>query len=546
MRGDPTSTAGDPVVPAEPYLVTCWNCLGEFDAMAAIWCSDDPKNPSKVCPFCFRCFCDASPVYKQDFWTHAPAVLVEELQTLARSKDRLGDILTRMKKITTPQLLEALVEQQGSGQRLGVILAARGLVSPDDIKAALASQGMNPLTDASGAPYAARPFWEQADPDAIIDYLLNLGAKKGASDVAIEPKEDQIAVRYRIDGFSFRLDPVPKSFQDALTARLFETFQLDPARSGQPQTARATRRLADDEYDVVAQTLPATHGVGASLKLVHRASFIKDFTALGLELDDRVRLVEELRSSFGLVLVTSPAFSGAITTAYSIMSFLVHAQRDVLSLESPIHWLMDGARQVAVEAGPEGVRMEPTLRAVMAVRPEVLMLSAVPDRGTASAAARLASSLLVLATETAQGAVPGLLAFFERGVPPQRVAGCLAAVTGQRLVRKICPICRVPAEPPAARTLAAHGISAEVAETLRFYRGRGCPACNSVGYRGRRGVFEVLTGTPEVRAAVQNGPSAPELEAVAAASGMKTVRERCLRLVADGITTFDEFARLRL
>ena len=95
---------------------TCWNCLGEFDALNAVWCSDDPKNPTKLCPFCFRCFCDASEKYKQEFWKHAPASAVDEIQTLSRSKDRLGDILIRMKKLTTPQLLEVLVEQKATGQ----------------------------------------------------------------------------------------------------------------------------------------------------------------------------------------------------------------------------------------------------------------------------------------------------------------------------------------------------------------------------------------------------------------------------------------------
>ena len=121
----------------ENYLVTCWNCLGEFDALNAVWCSDDPKNPTKLCPFCFRCFCDASEKYKQEFWRHAPPRLVEEVQTLSRSKDRLGDILIRMKKLTTPQLLEALVEQRATGKRLGEILTDRKLLRPEDIQAAL-------------------------------------------------------------------------------------------------------------------------------------------------------------------------------------------------------------------------------------------------------------------------------------------------------------------------------------------------------------------------------------------------------------------------
>jgi type II secretory ATPase GspE/PulE/Tfp pilus assembly ATPase PilB-like protein len=174
------------------------------------------------------------------------------------------------------------------------------------------------------------------------------------------------------------------------------------------------------------------------------------------------------------------------------------------------------------------------------------MLSAVPDHGTAVAATQIASSRLVVATETAQSAAQGLVAFQERGPSSQQLAGSLAAVTGQRLVRTICRSCRTDAEPPAAQTLSAHGISDSEAGTLSFYRGQGCPACNHVGYRGRRAIFEVLPGAPEVRGAVSNGLSASEVEAMATAVGMTPIRDRCLHLVREGVTTFDEFSRLRL
>ena len=137
---------------------------------------------------------------------------------------------------------------------------------------------------------------------------------------------------------------------------------------------------------------------------MNRATFIKDFATLGLELEDRVRLVEEIRSGLGLILVTSPAYNGAGTTAYSIMSFLAQGQRDVLSIEAPVQWTMDGVRQVEAETGPQGPKIEETLRAMVALRPDVLMLSAVPDYGTAVVAAQLASSLLVVGQATAASA----------------------------------------------------------------------------------------------------------------------------------------------
>jgi type IV pilus assembly protein PilB len=529
----------------EPYLVICWNCLGEFDAAAAVWCSDDPKNPTKLCPFCLRCFCDASGEYKQQFWRHAPAQLVDELQTLSRSKDRLGDILIRMRKLTTPQLLEALVEQRDTGRRLGEILLTRGLVTRDDVDAALRTQGVNRLND-TRADDAGAVYWQQSNPDSVLDYLLALGARKRASDVIVEPAPDHVAIRYRIDGFSFRVDPVPKSFESPLEKALFAMFGLDGTKRLRPQSGRTAARLGEDEYDLVAQTVPGPLGVGANVKLINRTTFLKDFSSLGLELEDRVRLVEEIRSGLGLILVTSPAFNGAMTTMYSVMSFLAQGQRDVLSIECPIQWTVEGVRQVEADRGPEGPRIEATLRAMVAVRPDALMVAAVPDHGTGMLVAQLASSLLVVAHTTAPTATRGLVALRDLGVPPQLLAGALGLVTGQRLVRQICRICRVPAEPPAAQTLAAHGIDADEARGLSFFRGKGCPTCNTIGYRGRRAIFETIPASPEVRSMIELGRTPKDIEQAALETGMISIRERCLTLVKEGVTTFDEFARLRL
>jgi type II secretory ATPase GspE/PulE/Tfp pilus assembly ATPase PilB-like protein len=528
------------------YIVTCWNCLGEFDAIAAVWCSDDPKNPTKLCPFCLRCFCQASERYKQEFWRTAPPRLHQEIQTLASTKDRLGDILIRMKKLTTPQLLEALAEQKkNAGSRLGDILIARKMAKAEDVQAALKTQGVNPLSDTQGVAYAASPVWENSDAQNIIQYVLGLAARKGASDVHIEPKEDAISVRYRIDGFYFRVDPIPKSFQGPLFAKVCEVFALDAAKPNKPQGARMTTRLADNDYDLVLQTLPTTHGTSLTIKLINRATFIKDFATLGLELDDRVRIMEELRGSFGLVLLTAPVFSGAGTTAYSVMSHFVQAQRDIASLESPVLWRMEGARQVEVETDGRGLQMEETLRSVIAVRPEIIMLSAVPDRGTAQLIGQLASNILVVAVTSAQSAAQAVAGLQAMGVAPQTLSGILSAVTCQRLVRQICRICRTPADPPAPQTLAHHGIGAEEASTLEFFRGKGCPSCNKVGYRGRRAIFEVMTGAAEVRSAVMNALPAADIESMAAGAGMVPLRQRALALVREGVTTFDEFAKLR-
>ena len=182
---------------------------------------------------------------------------------------------------------------------------------------------------------------------------------------------------------------------------------------------------------------------------------------------------------------------------------------------------------------------------MIAVRPDALLVSALPDYRAAALVVQLASSVLVVAQMTASSAARGLVALRDMGVQPQLLASSLGIAMGQRLVRMICRICRTPAEAPAPQTLAAHGISADEARKMSFFRGKGCPSCNTIGYRGRRAMFETLPASPEVRATLERG-SAAEIEQAAIECGMITVRERCLALVTSGVTTFDEFARLRL
>jgi type II secretory ATPase GspE/PulE/Tfp pilus assembly ATPase PilB-like protein len=181
-----------------------------------------------------------------------------------------------------------------------------------------------------------------------------------------------------------------------------------------------------------------------------------------------------------------------------------------------------------------------------AVRPDVLMLSAIPDYPTLLLAAQLASSRLVIARATAATAARGLVGLRDMGVPTQLLAGSLGLVLGQRLIRTLCRICRMEAEPPATKTLEAHGIDRDEAQTLVFFKGKGCPSCNTIGYRGRRAIFEAIPASPEVRSALERGRPADEVAAAAVESGMITIRERALGLVKAGVTSFDEFARLRL
>jgi type II secretory ATPase GspE/PulE/Tfp pilus assembly ATPase PilB-like protein len=526
----------------QTYPASCWSCLGDFDAVVAAWCSHDPRLPSKQCPACGACGCDAGEKHKQAFWRGAPAPLLDDLEVLSRGTDRLAEELVRTGRLATGDLLKALVVRRRSGESLASILQGEGLVPSHEIAEAQRSSGAKILLDTEGAEYSAKLVCEDGNPGALLSYLLSLAARRNASDVQLEPKQDAVAVRYRIDGFTFKIDPLPKQIEGPLFRALYEMFGMDPGAASSPQRSRTAAHLRDGEYDLVAQTLPTPRGVSASIKLINRATFIKDFASLGLGVEDRVRLVEELRRSFGLVLVTAPAFEGGNTTAYSIMDFLVRAQRHVVSLEDPVQWIVEGAWQV--EARHD--EMRDALRGAATARPDVIVMFGVPDAATALLAAQLASSLLVVAVLPAQSAVFGIQGFVDLGVPRHLLGGTLSVAMCQRLLRRICPICIESGEVPTPPVLLHHGIGPEDSQRLAVFRGRGCPTCNRLGYRGRRAVFELLTGTPEVAAAVASGFAPSEVETLARGTGLRSLRERTLDLVADGITSFEEFARLRL
>lgn len=529
---------------AEAYLTSCWSCFREFDALASVWCSHDPRLPSKTCPHCGKCFCAAGEKYRQEFWRRAPAPLLEELELLSRHTDRLGETLVRAGKLATPQLLHALLVQQRVGSSLDAVLIEEGMVAPDDVERARSESRTQPLSDTRGIRYSAQPVLESNDPLAVLQFLLELGARRGASDLRLEPRDNGLAVRYRIEDFTFRLDPIPRSFQDALLDEVFQVFGLDAGRAGYPQRGRCTQTLAGHEFDCVAQTLPTTRGTSVTVKLVDRASFVKDFATLGLPVEERLLLVDELRRSFGLVLVAAPHYEGASSTLYSLMDFLARAQRDVVSLEAPVLWRVEGAWQVEVPEGPAA--SHDTLRAALAARPDVLVLFSLPDAATARLAVELAASILVVAAVPALGAAHGLQLLLEQGVARHLLEGSLSLVMAQRLMRRVCDVCRSPASAPPDAVLAQHGVRPDERPWLGFHKGRGCPSCNRLGYRGRVAVFELLRRTPALREALRAGLPPDALEAAAQRDGMHGLRDRALAMVASGTTSFDEFVRLRL
>ncbi len=530
---------------SQAYVVRCWNCLNDFEAIEAVWCNCDPRNPTKLCPFCLQCFCPAADDYKSNFWELAPDSLKEEVAILERSQDRLGEILIRNQKLTTPELLRALMEQKRTGDLLGKILVEKGWVSQSDIEGGLRYQGYKPLVDTDGEEIQATPVADQSVPQETLNYLLTLGAKKGASDIHIEPADGELGVKFRIDGYFYKLKPLPKSALEPLSAKIGSLFRLDPTREGVPQKGRAVTQLMEREYDLLAQTLPTQEGTSTTIKLVDRRFFLKNFTALGLTPANQLFLVRAMDAAAGLILVSSPPFNGAMTTCYSLMDHLAKSERKVVSLEPSIQWKVPYVNQIEVNE-ERGFGFQEAMRSLTTVKPDVLFALDLSDRQTATQVCQLATSVLVIATLPAFSAVEALWRLYEYGVPPSLISRSLSLVLNQRLVRRICTHCREGGKPADPQKLAPHGVSEEEAASLRLYRGKGCATCNRIGYRRRKGIFEVMIVDDEMRQLLATRPALPDIEAAARQSGMETLRERALHDVADGITSIDEFIRWRL
>jgi type IV pilus assembly protein PilB len=530
----------------EIYTVRCWNCLNDFEAVEAVWCSCDPKHPSKLCPFCLSCFCPADTVYKRTFWDGAPQCLKDEVSMLERSLDRLGEILIRNQKLKTPQLLKALQEQERTGGLLGKILLDKGLVTESDIDDALRYQGYQPLVDTNGLEVTPSPSANAGNPGEILEHLIGLAARKGASDIHLEPTgDDELSIKLRIDGLFYKIKPLRINALVPMTIRINELFGLDATRRELPQRGRAHLELDGHDFDLLVQTLPTRLGPSITIKLVDRRFFLKNFTALGLTPADQLFLVRALDAPSGLIMVTSPPYNGSMTTSYSLMDHVAKSERKVVSIERSIQWEVPYVHQMEVNQD-KGLDFAAALRSVAAVKPDVVFLLELNDRTTANLASQLATTLLVITTFPAFGAAESIYRFLELGAQPALLARGLSLVMNQRLVRRICPKCRDEGSQADPSKLGNFGISLSEAKALRIFKGRGCPECNRLGYRRRKGLFELITVDDHFRKKFVGQPTLAEIESAARNAGMETLRERCLKEVTAGVTSLDEFLRWRM
>jgi general secretion pathway protein E len=384
----------------------------------------------------------------------------------------------------------------------------------------------------------------ETEDDAPIIRMINMifmqALRDGASDIHIERFEGRSAVRFRIDGEMKDVFEPPRALHAALASRIKVMAELDIAEKRLPQDGRIALKLGGRPIDVRVSTLPTGHGERVVLRLLVKDAERMSLTRLGMGSEVLGRVDRLIHEPHGIVLVTGPTGSGKTTTLYAALSDLDHTRLNIMTVEDPIEYDLDGIGQT--QANP---RIELTfaraLRAILRQDPDVIMIGEIRDLETAQIAVQASlTGHLVLATLHTNDAASSVTRLIDMGIEPFLLASSLLGVLGQRLVRRLCPVCRQP-HTPSETELAAIG---ETGLAAPLFTAVGCAACNASGYRGRTGIYELLAVDESLRRMIHDGAAEQDLRAHAAAHGMTRMREDGMRWVRAGDTSLEEVLRV--
>jgi len=383
---------------------------------------------------------------------------------------------------------------------------------------------------------------EQAPVVKLVNHILTDAMRKQASDIHLEPYEKIMRVRFRIDGVLYEVMRPPIQFRNALISRIKIMARLDIAERRLPQDGRIRLKTRGREMDFRVSVLPTMFGEKVVLRLLDKAGLQLDMTKLGFEELQYKHFRDAIYLPFGMVLVTGPTGSGKTTTLYSALSDLNKVSQNISTAEDPIEYNLPGINQVQVHEAI-GLTFAAALRSFLRQDPDIIMVGEVRDFETAEIAVKAAlTGHLVLSTLHTNDAPSTINRLLNMGVEAFLVASAVNLVLAQRLVRRICNECKT-VEDVSPETLLDLGILDEELDTFQCYRGRGCPACNDTGYRGRIALYEVMPMHDQIRELVLMGASAAEIKKESIRLGMTTLRRSGLNKLKQGTTSVEEVIR---
>ena len=376
----------------------------------------------------------------------------------------------------------------------------------------------------------------------LVNLLIENAIKANASDVHIEPYEDTLRVRYRIDGVLFDAETPPKRLRAAITSRIKIMAELNIAERRLPQDGRIRMGLEGRRLDLRVSTIPTLHGESIVMRILDRAAILMPLDSLGFEERNRRAIERIIGLPHGMLLVTGPTGSGKTTTLYAALDKINSPSRKIITIEDPVEYQLRGVNQIHVK--PKiGLTFAAGLRHIVRQDPDVIMVGEIRDLETADIGIHAAlTGHLVFSTLHTNDAPGALTRLLDMGVEPYLVASVLEGVLAQRLVRLICSACRKPYEPDPGE-LRALGVD-RVPATARLSRGLGCEECRGTGYRGRTGIYEFMIMTEELRGLTLRKTPGHEIRQHAIAAGMSTLRQDGWEKCCLGVTTLEEVLRV--
>ncbi len=377
----------------------------------------------------------------------------------------------------------------------------------------------------------------------ITNLLLAEGINLRASDILIEPLENELRIRYRVDGILQEGRRPHRSLHNAVVSRLKVMSDLNIAERRLPQDGRFKVKLHGREIDFRISVIPSSKGEKAALRILDKSQAMLDIEKLGFDQKSTEEIKNAASKPHGMLLISGPTGSGKTTTLYSILEYVNSPEKNIITVEDPIEYLIEGINQVTARPNI-GLTFAAALRSILRQDPNIIMIGEIRDFETVDIAIKSALTghlvLSTLHTTTASGSIVRLL---NMGVEPFLITSSLIMVGAQRLVRKICSNCKEPYEMDQ-RTAEKLKIKIPGRNALTFYKGKGCSLCLKTGYKGRVGLIEVLILTPKIKGLILESAQEYQIREAARREGMKTLRESGIESAKSGMTTLDEVFRV--
>ena len=460
----------------------------------------------------------------------------ENFRALVDLRSLMGYTVTA--KVGDPDQVEKLINKhyQTAADNMGEILGE--LQADDALKKDLSKRR-------SGESIDLNSLKEAADSNPVrklINLVLLQAIKDKASDIHFEPFEDEFKMRYRIDGILYEMMPPPKHIAPAISSRIKVMANLDIAERRMPQDGRIELNVNNQPIDLRVSVLPTMFGESVVMRVLDRSNVALDLDKIGLREDDLQTLRLLIRKPNGVVVVTGPTGSGKTTTLYSALRELNDISSKLITAEDPVEYDIDGIIQCQIKPDIE-LTFGRILRSMLRQDPDIVLVGEIRDHETAKIAIEASlTGHLVFSTLHTNDAPSSIARLLDLGLEPFLVTAALEGVVAQRLVRKICANCKTEYTPSEEQLMELELRSEDVAGK-KFYYGKGCDNCNSTGYRGRMGIYEIMLLDDDMRDMIIKHASTQVLRAEARKRGMRTLRTCGLMAIYDGITTIEEVVR---